>query len=238
MSEAHAAALPAQGDTENAVPELGARLRDARRRMGLNLESAAVSAGLSTSHLSRMESGARSPSLPVLLTLARTYATTVSALLGETVTTEQSIIRAEQAQPLHAHGWTYRRTGDPNRTLQALRIQVSAGDDTGPARIHPGEEWLYVLRGTLRLHLDGVMHSLAPGDAAHFDSMTPHRIASCDPEGDVHLLMLHAPPPTSYGLCVGSPFSAEAHQPPSDDDGPAGHGSTTDPDPVSDGDKY
>ena len=49
---------------------LAPRLRDLRLAAGLTLEAAARRAGLSPAHLSRLESGLRQPSLPVLLGLA------------------------------------------------------------------------------------------------------------------------------------------------------------------------
>jgi transcriptional regulator with XRE-family HTH domain len=55
-------------------------LRDLRRRRGLTLEAAAQRAALSPAHLSRLETGNRQPSLPMLLALARIYGTTVAEL--------------------------------------------------------------------------------------------------------------------------------------------------------------
>lgn len=67
------------------LPAVAPQLRDLRRRAGLTLEAAAARARLSPAHLSRLETGRRQPSLPLLLGLARTYGTTVSELLGETL---------------------------------------------------------------------------------------------------------------------------------------------------------
>ncbi len=68
-----------------ALPAVAPQLRALRRRASLTLEAAARAAGLSPAHLSRLETGQRQPSLPMLLALARVYGTTVSELLGETV---------------------------------------------------------------------------------------------------------------------------------------------------------
>ena len=74
---------------------------------------------------------------------------------------------------------------------------------SGIVRVHPGEEWLYVLKGRLLLRLGDALHRLAPGDSAHFDSLTPHRIAAQDPDG-VELLFVHTllQSPTA-ALCLG-----------------------------------
>ncbi len=179
------------------------QLRALRRRASLTLEAAAGAAGLSPAHLSRLETGQRQPSLPMLLALARIYSTTVSDLLGETVAERDAVMRAADTEPTAAGGWTYFQAGAPGRGMQALRVQVPHGSQGDIVRVHPGEEWLYVLKGRLRLRLGDSTHRLGPGDSAHFDSLTPHRIAAQDPDG-VELLFVHTllQSPTAT-LCLG-----------------------------------
>ncbi|MET8246663.1 XRE family transcriptional regulator [Streptomyces sp. NPDC005202] len=193
---------PSAGPVEE-LPAVAPQLRALRRRASLTLEAAARAAGLSPAHLSRLETGQRQPSLPMLLTLARIYGTTVSELLGETVPERDAIVRAADMEPTRAGGWTYWQTGAPSRGMQALRVRVPYGSQGDIVRVHPGEEWLYVLKGRLRLRLGDTMHRLAPGDSAHFDSLTPHRIAAEDHDG-VELLFVHTllQSPTA-ALCLG-----------------------------------
>ncbi|MHC3471342.1 helix-turn-helix domain-containing protein [Streptomyces sp. 7R007] len=188
---------------DEALPAVAPQLRALRRRAGLTLEAAARAAGLSPAHLSRLETGQRQPSLPMLLGLARIYGTTVSELLGETVADRDAVVRAADMEPTAAGGWTYWQAGASGRGMQALRVQVPHGTQGDIVRVHPGEEWLYVLKGRLLLRLGDTAHRLGPGDSAHFDSLTPHRIAARDPEG-VELLFVHTllQSPTAT-LCLG-----------------------------------
>ncbi len=191
------------GPPEGAVAAVAPQLRELRRRAALTLEAAARAAGLSPAHLSRLETGQRQPSLPMLLALARVYGTTVSELLGETGADRDAVVRADAMEPTVAGGWTYRQAGGAGRAMQALRVHVPHGSQGDIVRIHPGEEWLYVLRGRLRLRLGDTVHRLDAGDSAHFDSLTPHRIAAQDADG-VDLLFLHTllQSPTA-ALCLG-----------------------------------
>ncbi|MFB7501768.1 helix-turn-helix domain-containing protein [Streptomyces sp. NPDC056161] len=195
--------------SEAELPAVAPQLRSLRRRTGLTLESAARSAGLSPAHLSRLETGQRQPSLPLLLALARIYGTTVSELLGETVADRDAVVRAADMEPTHAGGWTYWQAGAPGRGMQALRVRVPHGSQGDIVRVHPGEEWLYVLQGRLGLRLGDTAHLLAPGDSAHFDSLTPHRLAAEDDDG-VELLFVHTllQSPTA-ALCLG-PITGES----------------------------
>ncbi|MFI6805112.1 helix-turn-helix domain-containing protein [Streptomyces luteogriseus] len=186
-----------------ALPAVAPQLRALRRQASLTLEAAARAAGLSPAHLSRLETGQRQPSLPMLLALARVYGTTVAELLGETVAGRDAVIRAADMEPTAAGGWTYWQAGAPGRGMQALRVHVPYGSQGDVVRVHPGEEWLHVLRGRLRLRLGDSTHRLAAGDSAHFDSLTPHRIAAEDQDG-VDLLFVHTllQSPTA-ALCLG-----------------------------------
>ncbi|WP_405526595.1 XRE family transcriptional regulator [Streptomyces avidinii] len=193
--------------TDEPADELTAvapQLRDLRRRAGLTLEAAAARARLSPAHLSRLETGRRQPSLPLLLGLARTYGTTVSELLGETPAVADPIVRAGGPGAREADGWTYWQAGGSGRGMQALRVHVPHGRSQGElVRVHPGEEWLYVLDGRLRLHLGEAEHLLEPGDSAHFDSLTPHRIGAAS-SGGADLLFVHTLLQSSLaGLCLG-----------------------------------
>ncbi|WP_062216459.1 helix-turn-helix domain-containing protein [Streptomyces sp. NBRC 109706] len=188
------------------LPVISTQLRELRRHAGLTLEAAARRAELSPAHLSRLETGHRQPSLPVLLGLARVYGTTVSGLLGETAALPDPVIRAGDAAPQDVGGWSYRQAGASGRAMHALRVSVPAGGGQSDlVRVHPGEEWLHVLSGRLLLSLGDVDHTLDAGDSAHFDSLTPHRIRAATSQGAellfVHTLLRSA----DAELCLGEP---------------------------------
>jgi transcriptional regulator with XRE-family HTH domain len=172
------------------VPGLGARLRERRLRSGMTLEAAAQRVGLSPAYLSRLETAQRQPSLPVLLGLSRAYGVPVEALLGEDGAGPSPVVRASAGEAGAAGGWTYQPAGAPGRAMQALRVHIPPRLQDAVVRVHPGEEWLYVLSGRLLLTLDRETHRLGPGDAAHFDSMRPHRLAAHGEPG-VELLFVH-----------------------------------------------
>ncbi|MBB1254245.1 helix-turn-helix domain-containing protein [Streptomyces alkaliterrae] len=194
--------IPDEGGA--APPAVAPRLREFRRRGGFSLEAAARRLGLSPAHLSRLETGQRQPSLPLLLTLARAYGTTVSDLLGERAPERSPVVRAGEPEAVRAGGWTYWRIGGPGRAMQTLRVHLPPGAQQDLVRVHPGEEWLYVLDGRLRLSLGSERHLLDPGDTAHYDSLTPHRLTAVS-EGGVELLFVHTLLRSQPdALCLGS----------------------------------
>src|SRR5215210_3246767 len=148
MSSPEADNEPSSGPVAD-LPAVAPQLRALRRRASLTLEAAARAAGLSPAHLSRLETGQRQPSLPMLLGLARIYGTTVSELLGETVADRDAVVRAADMEPTAAGGWTYYQAGAParGRRQRALRLADPAPHRgrgprrrRAPLRPHPAAE--------------------------------------------------------------------------------------------------
>jgi transcriptional regulator with XRE-family HTH domain len=178
---------------EAELAQLGRRLQALRNARGWTLLDLAARTGISQAYLSRIEGGARQPSLAVLLELARTYGTTLAALFESTPAAEQEVVVRAEGSPLQeANGLFYAplsRAADL-ATLQPLRVLVPASRAGDEQYQHDGEEWLYVLSGQLRLTLADEPFLLAPGDAAHFDARTPHRLAAVG--GDAEVLLVAA----------------------------------------------
>ena len=170
---------------------IGERLRAARERVGLTLDQTAELSGLSKAHLSRLESAERQPSIAALLALSGAVGTPVSALLGEQPESTPFTVSTGDEPRIESRGLLIASCSGyaGSSAIDALRITVLAErPPTVPAR-HPGEEWLYVLEGTLRLEYDGAVYSIGRGSSAHFDSERPHRLGA---EGEAAEVLLVA----------------------------------------------
>jgi transcriptional regulator with XRE-family HTH domain len=170
-------------DDERALETLCARLRQLRAEHGWTLGDLATRTGLSQAHLSRVESGERQPSLAALFTLARAFAVPVSALLDlAPVTDGPVILRAGSVPAKQINGLLYTplSVGGGQLRFQAAHVRVPQHRQGAECYQHEGEEWLYVLSGTLQLLLGDQSFVLEAGDVAHFDSSVSHRLAAHD----------------------------------------------------------
>jgi transcriptional regulator with XRE-family HTH domain len=156
-----------QGNDPAAVDE-GLRLR-----REITLTALAEQTGVSVSTLSRLEAGLRRPTLEQLPPLARAHGVTLDELVDAPPTGDPRI----NLRPIAcADGSTSlpltRRPGG----VQAYKFVLPAGrDGEEPSlRSHEGYDWVYVLNGTLRLVLGEHDLILGPGEAAEFDTRTPH----------------------------------------------------------------
>jgi|SRR5664280_410299 transcriptional regulator with XRE-family HTH domain len=159
---------------------IGDCLRATREARGLNLEQAAETSGISKSHLSRLESSERQPSVASLLALSEAYGVPVGVLFGEPQGTT-TIAVSPPDQPRHtSKGLAIAAcSGYPGSSvIDALRLTIDPDREAPVPVRHAGEEWLYVLSGTLRLEYDGEVQLLTAGSAVHFNAEVPHRLGA------------------------------------------------------------
>ncbi|MFF2052573.1 helix-turn-helix domain-containing protein [Leifsonia sp. NPDC058194] len=170
-----------------ALEGVGTRLRALRTKRDLTLTDLSEATGISISTLSRLESGARRPTLELLLPLARAHGVTLDDLVDAPPTGDPRV----HLRPQRLHGRTVvpltRRPGG----IQAYKMVIPGGSavpEPDP-RTHEGYEWLFVLNGRLRLVLAEHDLVLEPGQAAEFDTRVPHWFDRAD-SGSVEFLSL------------------------------------------------
>lgn len=160
-------------ELDRTLDAVGPRLKELRTRREATLTELSEETGISASTLSRLESGLRRPTLEQLLPLARAHGVTLDELVDAPPTGDPRInLRSIDC----GDGMTIlpltRRPGG----IQAYKFVLPTGDDAAvpELRTHEGYDWAYVLNGTLRLVLGEHDLRLKPGEAAEFDTRTPH----------------------------------------------------------------
>jgi transcriptional regulator with XRE-family HTH domain len=169
---------------------VGDNLRVAREGRGLTLEQAAALSGISKSHLSRLESSERQPSVASLVALSAAYGVPVGAFFGEPTGAAPLMIAAPDQPRRQSNGLSIATCSGyaGSSVIDAFRVTVASDRPPPPPTRHPGEEWLYVLGGTLTLELDGELHQLPAGTAAHFSAEVPHRLGADGSAAEVLLV--------------------------------------------------
>lgn len=170
---------------------IGRRIGRLRREHDWTLAELAVKVDLSATQLSRIESGARHSSVGTLIELARAFDMPLSELVAEHDRSPFQVVRApDRTARETASGVLAPLSGDyPG--LQALQLTIHASTQA-PAAQHRGEEWLYVLTGTVEVTIGAATVSLGPGDAVHFQANVPHRVHNTA-EDTAEILLVAAP---------------------------------------------
>lgn len=167
------------------------RLRELRAERGLTLQQVAAGASIDVSTLSRLESGKRRLALDHIPALAAALGVSADDLLGAR-TREDPRVRERP----HTHDgmrvWPLTRRASAGGP-RAYRIEIGRRRRTPPDElpVHEGHDWLYVLRGRLRLLLGEDDLTIEPGEAVEFSTWTPHWFGAVD--GPVELIMIVGP---------------------------------------------
>jgi transcriptional regulator with XRE-family HTH domain len=165
-------------DVGGALAGVGPRLRDLRQQRDTTLADLSAQTGISVSTLSRLESGDRRPTLELLLPLARSYGVTLDELVDAPPTGDPRV----HLRPVKGDGMTMLPLTRHSGGIQAFKLVIPAGKHrrTPDLKVHGGYEWVYVLDGRLRLVLAEHDLVLLPGEAAEFDTRTPHWFGAAD----------------------------------------------------------
>jgi len=167
---------------ERKMTSAARQIRHYRNIKQLSLKNLAEASGISASQLSKIETGKAKLTVETAMKLAEILQVPAANFLMEPA-----------PKAMARRTITRRNTGTlqqtPGMRLEVLcaefkekhnlfwKVQISAGDleENGGWRHHPGQEFLHVLRGTLRLlsvFYDPV--DLSEGDSILFDADQPH----------------------------------------------------------------
>jgi transcriptional regulator with XRE-family HTH domain len=175
-----AAAKRTEAPADAAFRNVGILVRRERHKRGLTLVQVAERARISAAFLSLVERQKATPSLGSLAAIADALELPIAAFLQAGLPAD-AVTRAGQ-RPHFALGQSdvrYERlsTVFPGQQLDAVAIHVPAGHQAETIA-HPGEEWIYVVAGQLRLVIDREAIDLASGDTYHFRGDAVHSYAN------------------------------------------------------------
>lgn len=169
----------------NHKAEIGARIRQARKRKGLSLRDLASASGLSSSFLSLVERGESSPSLTSLFTITKAldiYPTDVidGPTHSQQSKSEYGIWREDFSDKnftvLGERKYYPFSRDSEDAALKPIFLRILPSETANPLQTHEGEEVAVVVTGILTLNLRSESIELGPGDAIHFHSEVPHSI--------------------------------------------------------------
>jgi transcriptional regulator with XRE-family HTH domain len=172
-----------------ALAAIGGRLRSLRRARSISLSELSTRTGVSTSALSRLETGHRKPTLAQLLPLAHFYDLTLDALIDPFTHARQiKLPRFER------HGATYIQLSSQPGGVQAYKMIYQAAAVLPEPELcrHDGFLVLSVLVGRLRVVLGDRELVLSVGETAEFDTSVPHGMGPVDHKPIEALLLFGA----------------------------------------------
>jgi transcriptional regulator with XRE-family HTH domain len=177
--------------------DVGARLREVRRRQHRTLREVAEAAGISESFLSQVERTRVSASVATLRKIAVVLGVTVGDLFQESSPRQPAVLRAANRPTLAwgVNGRKFHLHTAPDRAFDSLLSEFEPGGSTGAELYSHGdsEEFMLILEGAAQLELGTDVITLGIDDSIVYRSSMPHRLAA-DPVLGARVLWITSPP--------------------------------------------
>lgn len=165
---------PSQASAEKSGA-MAPRLRRLRLERKLSLAAVARRTGISVGFLSALERGQMSASVGTLRKLARFYNMHILDFFNPSEANPRLVRPGERKRLEAGPGVRMELLSWGNTVMEPHLFRVAPSAGSGESYTHEGEEFLYILQGTLEISLDGEGFRLEPGDSFYFESSTPHR---------------------------------------------------------------
>jgi quercetin dioxygenase-like cupin family protein len=176
------------------VEDIGLRIRSLRESKGLSLEALSNMTGFDLDFLARIEAAEVQPQLGTVIKLSKALDSAFGRLVSGvgdrlysiTRRGERKIVSRSTAGKGQQKAYTYQSLAPEvhGRHMEALivKLEAVAAPDVS---VHDGEEFIYVIEGTVALQIGDDRFELEPGDSAYYLSTTPHIIAAKDRQATI-----------------------------------------------------
>jgi transcriptional regulator with XRE-family HTH domain len=156
------------------TPSIGPKLRRLRTKRGVSLAEVAAAADISVGFLSAVERSQMSASVGTLRRLARYYRTNILDFFDATESNTRLVVPPKRKVLEAGPGVRMELLAWGNKVMEPHLFRIKPKAGSGESYSHEGEEFIFVLRGELKIALNGEEYHLKSGDSFYFESATPH----------------------------------------------------------------
>jgi len=175
------AALHKNQTNDDFVIDVGQKIRNFRRKLGLSIEALSQRSGLSTAAIQKIETHHMVPTIISLMKLSRALGEKVSFFVDEKNVKDQVVlIKRKERKRFYSEMSKISQeyiTGQlEDRVLEGGIFTAKIGGKSGEEmNTHPGEEIIFCVKGKIEVTTPSRTYLLSSGDTLHFKSDIPHR---------------------------------------------------------------
>ena len=177
--------------------EIGDKIKRLRLQRGLTQEELGARTELSKGFISQLERDITSPSIATLMDILEALGTDIASFFHETVDEKIVYGREDMFVKEQDDGVTIRWlvTNAQKNALEPILVTLPAGGETVPDDPHEGEEFGYVLAGSITLLLGEKAYRVHRGDSFCFRPNCVHALKN---PGKREALVLWVSTPPSF----------------------------------------
>ena len=160
---------------------IGDRIKMLRITQKRTMQEIAEASELSKSMISKIENNKTVPSVAALVKIAKTLGTNISNLLEQDewvnaiITTRQkaqeNLTKTEKGYSIYPYASEYHE-----KKMQPFLFVAKKGEVIPHEVSHEGEEFIYVIKGQMKMQVGEVSYLLNNGDSLYFNSVQKHGI--------------------------------------------------------------
>ncbi len=168
--------------------------KEAREEAGLTLDEVSAATGISLSYLSKIENGNANPSIEVLKNLAQFYNKNILHFFRSETEMKHIPIHLREAVDLDIPGVQIDSlVSIREHVMQPMYYRIQPGSGITAEHAHEGEEFLYVIKGTIEMVLNNEeAFVLKPQSSLYFKSSEAHRWQNIG-SGVAEIIWVHVP---------------------------------------------
>jgi transcriptional regulator with XRE-family HTH domain len=157
--------------------ELGNKIKALRHLCGLTQEELANRCELTKGYISQLENDLTSPSIATLKDILLALGTTLNEFFKEAE--EEKIIFKEDdfiEKTTDDFTLSWLVTNAQKNMMEPILVELSAHKKTEQDFPHEGEEFGYVLSGSIVIHIGGKKYKCLKGESFYFTASKPHYV--------------------------------------------------------------
>lgn len=154
---------------------LGSQLKNARERKKYTLKQLSEITGLSIGFISQVERGQTDPSLSSLKSLSNALDIKLRDLFDQEGAAHILVRKGEGSLlKIDAAVQCELLASSLNKTMEPMIKVISPGGESGLVTPHSGEEFIYIIDGTLQVQIGDANYTLNEGDSVYFQANQTH----------------------------------------------------------------
>jgi len=164
---------------------IGRKIRDLRKKAGFVLQDLSNRTGLSKSLLSQIEKEVVSPPIATLLKISKALGVNISFFFQNDDSEKRVIlVRSNESKVIDSRYFGREESGyyyealaykKSKKYMEPFLVEFKRKRvDQLSYFSHDGEEFIYLLEGTLEFRTETEQYVLYPGDSLYFESSIPH----------------------------------------------------------------
>lgn len=176
--------------------DIGSKIKGLRLMHGLTMEDLADRTELSKGFISQLERNLTSPSIATLLDILACLGTDLKDFFSDSASapavfdSEDAFVK-EDHESGHSISWLVPQA--QKNTMEPILLTLAPGGSFGPHDPHAGEEYGYVLAGTVTLLLGRQKLKVKRGSSFYFKSSQNHEVQNAG-KAEAKILWVVSPP--------------------------------------------